>query len=153
MDIAREIDLIEEIVRLYGYDRVPATLPAVSVIAGVSDGKRSVEGRLREIMTGAGYTEVINYSFISPDAVDQLGLGEADERRSHVRIRNPLTEEQAVMRTTMIYSLLLNAKRNADCGRFDLKIFEMGRTFIRRGEGKAAPGTEPYGLSHHRSPI
>ena len=136
VDIAREIDLIEEIIRLYGYDRVSATLPGVSVIAGISDGKRSVEGRLREIMTGTGYTEVINYSFISPNAVDQLGLEETDERRSHVRIRNPLTEEQAVMRTTMTYSLLLNAKRNADCGRFDLKIFEMGKTFIRRGEGE-----------------
>ncbi|MBA4422597.1 MAG: phenylalanine--tRNA ligase subunit beta [Syntrophus sp. (in: bacteria)] len=136
VDITREIDLIEEIIRLYGYDRVPATLPGVSVIAGVSDGKRSVEGRLREIMTGAGYTEVINYSFISPNAVDQLGLGEADERRSHVLIRNPLTEEQAVLRTTIIYSLLLNAKRNADCGSFDLKIFETGKTFIRCGEGE-----------------
>ena len=91
-------------------------------------------------MTGAGYTEVINYSFVSPDAVDQLGLAETDERRRHVRIRNPLTEEQAVMRTTMIYSLLLNARRNADCGRFDLKIFEMGKTFIRRGEGNTARG-------------
>ena len=65
-------------------------------------------------------------------------------------IRNPLTEEQAVMRTTMTYSLLLNAKRNADCGRFDLKIFEMGKTFIRRGEGEQPVGTEPHGLSHHR---
>jgi len=136
VDIAREIDLIEEIVRLYGYDRVPATLPGVSVITGISDGKRLVEGRLREIMTGAGYTEVINYSFISPNAIDQLGLGEADERRSHLRIRNPLTEEQAVLRTTMTYSLLLNAKKNADYGRFDLKIFEMGKTFIRCGEGE-----------------
>jgi phenylalanyl-tRNA synthetase beta chain len=136
VDIVREIDLIEEVVRLYGYDRVPATLPGVSVSTGIIDGKRSVEGRLRDIMTGAGYTEVINYSFISPNAVDQLGLGEADERRSHLPIRNPLTEEQAVLRTTMIYSLLLNAKRNVDCGRFDLKIFEIGKTFIRRGEGE-----------------
>jgi phenylalanyl-tRNA synthetase beta chain len=136
VDILREIDLIEEIARLYGYDRVPATLPAVSVITGSRDGKGTAEGRLREIMTGAGYTEVINYSFISQSAVDQLGIEEADERRRHVRIRNPLTEEQAVMRTTMVYSLLLNAKRNADCGRFDLKIFEIGRTFIGRGEGE-----------------
>ncbi len=136
VDIAREIDLIEEIARLYGYDRVPATLPAVSVITGVREGKGTVEGRLREIMTGAGYTEVINYSFISQGAVDQLDIGEADERRRHVRIRNPLTEEQAVLRTTMVYSLLLNAKRNADCGRFDLKIFEVGRTFIGRREGE-----------------
>jgi phenylalanyl-tRNA synthetase beta chain len=136
IDILREIDLIEEIARLYGYDRVPATLPAVSVIQGSRDGKEAAEGRLREIMTGAGYTEVINYSFLSQSAVDQLGIGEADERRRHVRIRNPLTEEQAVMRTTIVYSLLLNAKRNADCGRFDLKIFEIGRTFIGRGEGE-----------------
>jgi phenylalanyl-tRNA synthetase beta chain len=136
VDIAREIDLIEEIIRLYGYGRVPETLPGISAIAGTSDGKRSVEGRLREIMNGAGYAEVINYSFISPDAVDRLGLGEADERRNHVRIRNPLTEEQAVLRTTMTYSLLLNGKRNADYGRFDLKLFEMGKTFIRRGEGE-----------------
>jgi phenylalanyl-tRNA synthetase beta chain len=136
VDIVREIDLIEEIARLYGYDRVPATIPAASVIAGVREGKGTVEERLREIMTGEGYTEVINYSFISPDAVDRLDIGETDERRCHVSIRNPLTEEQAVLRTTMVYSLLLNAKRNADCGGFDLKIFEVGRTFIRRVEGE-----------------
>ena len=136
VDIAREIDLIEEIARMHGYDRVPATLPAVSVIAGIADGKSAVEARIREIMTGAGYQEVINYSFVSPDAVDQLGLPETDERRLQVRIRNPLTEEQAVMRTTLVQSLLLNARRNADVGCFDLKIFETGRTFIRQGEGK-----------------
>ncbi len=135
VDIVREIDLIEEIARLYGYDQVPATIPAVSVIAGVREGKGTVEGRLREMMTGAGYTEVINYSFVSPAAVDQLGIENADERRFQVRIRNPLTEEQAVLRTTMVHSLLLNAKRNADYGGFDLKIFEVGRTFIGRGEG------------------
>jgi phenylalanyl-tRNA synthetase beta chain len=135
VDITREIDLIEEVARLYGYDRVPVTLPAVSVAAGSGEAKRTVEERLREIMIGAGYTEVINYSFISPGAVDQLGLEEKDERRGHVVIRNPLTEEQAVMRTTMTYSLLLNARRNADCGRFDIKIFEIGKTFIRHGEG------------------
>jgi len=135
--ITREIDLIEEIVRLHGYDRVPPTLPAISVIAvGRIDEKRKTEAWVREIMTGAGYTEVINYSFIPHVAVDQLGLDAADERRRHVRIRNPLTEEQAVLRTTMVYSLLRNAARNADVGRFDLKIFETGRTFIGMGEGK-----------------
>jgi len=137
VDITREIDLIEEIVRLYGYDRIPTTLPVVSVIAaGMIDQQRKTEAQVREIMTGSGYTEVINYSFIPQVAVDQLGLDAADERRRHVKIRNPLTEEQAVMRTTMVYSLLRNAARNADVGRFDLKIFETGRTFIGMGEGK-----------------
>jgi len=135
VDITREIDLIEEVARLYGYDRVPITLPAVSVVTGIEGAKRTVEDRLREVMTGAGYDEVINYSFISPEAVDQLGLKENDERRSQVVIRNPLTEDQAVMRTTMTYSLLLNARRNADCGCFDVKIFEIGKTFIQYGGG------------------
>jgi phenylalanyl-tRNA synthetase beta chain len=136
VDIGREIDLIEEIARMHGYDQVPATLPAVSVIAGIAEGKKVVEARIREIMTGAGYQEVINYSFVSPDAIDQLGLSEMDERRLHVRIKNPLTEEQAVMRTTLVQSLLCNARRNADVGGCDLKIFETGRTFVRQGEGK-----------------
>ncbi len=136
VDIAREIDLIEEVVRLYGYDRIPATLPSISVAAGTADRRAGIEELARGILAGSGYGEVINYSFISPEAVDQLGLGDADERRLLVRIRNPLTEEQAVLRTTMLHSLLLNAKRNADAGRFALKIFEVGRTFIRREEGK-----------------
>jgi len=136
VDILREIDLIEEIARLYGYERVSATVPAVSAIAGVREGKGTVEERLRAIMTGAGYAEVINYSFISSEAVDQLGIEAADQRRCHVRIRNPLTEEQSVLRTTMAHSLLLNAKRNADYGGFNLKIFEIGRTYIGRGEGE-----------------
>ncbi len=136
VDIAREIDLIEEIVRMHGYDRIPATLPAVSVMVGAANVLSEVEKRFREIVIGAGYQEVINYSFVSPAAVDQLGLSETDERRRQVGIRNPLTEEQAVMRTTLIRSLLLNARDNAAVGRFDLKIFETGRTFIRRGEGE-----------------
>ncbi len=136
VDIAREIDLIEEIARMHGYDRVPVTLPAVSVISGAAGRRGEVEARFREVLTGSGYQEVINYSFVAPDAVDRLGLPEGDERRLLVRIRNPLTEEQAVMRTTLVQSLLLNVRRNADVGRFDLKIFETGRTFISQGAGK-----------------
>ena len=135
VDITREIDLIEEIARLHGYDRVPVTLPAVSVLAGAADGKTEVEKRFRETVTGAGYQEVINYSFVSPAAADQLGLALEDERRLQVRIRNPLTEGQAVMRTTLIPSLLMNARDNAAVGNFDLKIFETGRAFIRQGDG------------------
>ena len=136
IDICREIDLIEEIVRLFGYDRVPATLPRIAVAAGAVSVAHRVERQVRAVLNGAGYTEVINYSFVSADAVDRLGLLDRDERRTPVRIRNPLTEEQAVLRTTMSYSLLLNARRNADLGCPSLKFFETGRTFIALGEGK-----------------
>ena len=74
-------------------------------------------------MTGAGYQEVINYSFVSPNAVDQLGLPETDERRLQVRIRNPLTEEQAVMRTTLIQSLLLQCAEQRRCRLFRSEDF------------------------------
>lgn len=131
VDITREIDLIEEIARLYGYDRIPATLPLVSAISeGSGDRKRMAETAIRQIMNGFGYTEVINYSFIHPSAVDDLFLPSNDGRRSQILIKNPLTDEQSVMRTTMVYSLLKNVLKNFDLGRPDLKIFEIGRTYL-----------------------
>lgn len=137
VDITREIDLIEEIARLFGYDRIPATLPLVSVISEESGSKkRRAEAVVRQIMNGAGYTEVINYSFINPTSADDLFLARTDERRRQVLIRNPLTEEQSAMRTTMIYSLLKNVSKNNDFGRSDLKIFEIGRTYIGDKEGR-----------------
>jgi len=137
VDITREIDLIEEIARLFGYDRIPATLPLVSVISEESGSKtRRAEAAVRQIMNGAGYTEVINYSFIHPSSGNDLLLAKTDERRRQVRIKNPLTEEQSVLRTTMLYSLLRNVSKNSDLGRSDLKIFEIGRTYIGSLEGK-----------------
>ncbi len=137
VDITREIDLIEEIARLFGYDRIPATLPLVSVISGGNDnGKMRVETAVRRIMNGTGYTEVINYSFISPVSVEDLFLPLDDQRRKLVRIKNPLTEEQSVMRTTMLYSLLKNVQKNNGVGRQDLKLFEIGRTYVGCDDAK-----------------
>ena len=131
VDIVREIDLIEEVARLFGYDRVPATLPLVSVISeGAGEPKRKAEEAIRRIMNGAGYSEVINYSFVNPSSVDEMLLDTRDERRRLVKIKNPLTEEQSVMRTTMIHSLLKNVIKNNDLGQYDLKIFEIGRTYF-----------------------
>ena len=136
VDITREIDLIEEVTRLYGYDRVPVTLPDVAVTEMVGIPRLDLEERIRTVLTGNGYNEVINYSFISPQSVDYLGLTENDERRRLVHIKNPLVEDQAVMRTTMIFALLDSLKKNANNGCFNLKLFEMGRIFLSCGAGK-----------------
>ena len=130
VDISREIDLIEEIARLYGYDHVPETLPAASHLTLEKDRKKVLEERIRRLLNGCGYSEVITYSFITPAAPDQLSLDAGDARRNLVRIRNPLTEEQSVMRTTLVYSLLETMRKNAHAGCFDLKIFETGRIFL-----------------------
>jgi phenylalanyl-tRNA synthetase beta chain len=130
VDITREIDLIEEIARLYGYDRIPATLPLVSPISqGSGERKRTAESAIRHIMNGFGYTEAINYSFIHPSAADDLLLFPDDSRRKQILIKNPLSDEQSVMRTTIVYGLLRNVLKNFASGRADMKLFEIGRTY------------------------
>ena len=136
VDITREVDLIEEVARLYGYDRVPVTLPDVSVAEMVTIPRLDLEERIRCLLTGNGYTEVVNYSFITPLSIDYLCLKETDERRKLVFIKNPLVEDQSVMRTTMVFGLLDTLKKNANNGCIHLKLFEMGRIFLSRGEGK-----------------
>lgn len=136
VDIVREIDLIEEVARIYGYDRIPVTVPAVSAMPVVREGRPALEERIREVLGGSGYAEVITYSFISRASVDQLGLSGDDERRKLVTIRNPLTEDQSVMRTTMVYSLLRIMADNARSGNQNLKIYEIGRVFIGTSAGE-----------------
>ena len=136
VDILREIDLIEEVIRLYGYDRVPTTLPAVAVTEIEVIPRLDLEERIRQLLIGSGYTEIVNYSFGIPVAADILCLPENDERRRLVRIKNPLGEDLSAMRTTMIYGLLDTAKKNANNGSFDLRIFEIGRIFLKRKDGE-----------------
>ena len=136
VDITREIDLIEEVVRLYGYDRVPISLPAVSVTELDVIPRLALEERLRRLCIGSGFSEIINFSFTTPASVDYLDLPTEDERRRLVEIKNPLTEEQSVMRTTLAFGLLETLKKNNNNASFNVKVFEMGRTFLQRQPGE-----------------
>lgn len=136
VDLGREIDIIEEIARIRGYDSIPATLPAVSLAPVRQEARRRLEDRAREILTGNGYSEVITYSFLSPQWADRLNLPEEDERRKLLRIKNPLAEDQSVMRTTLLCGLMETMKKNAHMGCPDLKIFEIGKVFFAQGRGK-----------------
>ncbi|MDP2268152.1 MAG: phenylalanine--tRNA ligase subunit beta, partial [Deltaproteobacteria bacterium] len=134
VDIEREIDLIEEIVRIRGYESIPTTLPIVT-LEPVRKGKRKiVEDMMRGNLTGNGYSEVITYSFVSPQWTGRLSIGEGDDRSRLVRIKNPLAEDQSVMRTTLLGGLLETMKRNSRLSSFDLKIFEVGKVFISQGK-------------------
>lgn len=136
VDISREIDLIEEIIRIHGYDGVPMSLPAVPERTDIKNEEKTLEEKIRVILTGQGYSEVINYSFIMPESANILGLKEDDEGRKFVMIKNPLTEDQSVMRTSLVYGLLDTMRKNANAGCFDLRIFEKGKIYIAQKEGE-----------------
>jgi len=128
-DIEREIDLIEEVARLIGYDRIPVTMPTSTVSSQPLPRHLQLKKVLCDSMASLGFAEVINYSFVSAASVDRLGLAADDPRRQTVQILNPLTEEQAVMRTTLVPSLLETAARNIAYRTNDLALFELRPVF------------------------
>ncbi len=128
-DLEREVDLIEEVARLTGYDQIPVTMPVSSLTCQQLPGHLSLERRVRDRMAHMGYSEVINYSFFNADCLNKLGLAEDDLRRQNVQILNPLTEEQGSMRTTLVPSLLETAARNLAYRSEDLALFELRPVF------------------------
>lgn len=137
-DVQREADLIEEVARIHGLDALPATLPSRERAVG----GLTVEQRLRrsaeDAMRYMGFSEVVTWSFISPDYFERLRLPEGDERRRALQIENPLSEEQSVMRTTLLPGMLDVARRNLSAHREELRLFESGRVFFSRGQTELA---------------
>lgn len=133
VDIEREADLVEEIARLYGYDNIPVTLPQVHLSFPEQDPRRKKRNNLAYSLACAGYTEAINYSFISRNFAEMLSLPPSDKRSESVALLNPLSEEQAVMRTLLLPGLLENVKRNINFQKTAVKLFEIGKVFFPAG--------------------
>jgi phenylalanyl-tRNA synthetase beta chain len=138
VDLPREIDLIEEVARLHGFQRIPVTLPSGRVSAAKKTKMQGAADRARNLLVSMGFWEVINYSFISPKMLQDLKIPPQDKRSRVLRIHNPLNEDQAVMRTTLIPGLLQVARTNIHRQNVDLKLFELGRVFFPR-EGHDLP--------------
>lgn len=136
-DIERDIDLIEEVARLYGYDRIPVTMPIGTVDAPLPPKRQKVQKLLRQIMVKTGFSEAMNYSFIAADAMKKIGLHATDDRHLHVPIMNPLSEDQAVMRTSLVPSLLETVSRNLNYRSLDLQLFELRPVFLSQGDHAA----------------
>lgn len=132
VDLTREIDLIEEVARLTGYNEIPTTLPLVPMTFSARDGLRTQRQELAGMMVALGFHEAVNYSFVAPQHADLLALPPEDARRRTVSLLNPLAEDQSVMRTTLLPGLLENARRNIYHQQPDVRLFEVGKIFIRR---------------------
>ncbi|MGI9861854.1 phenylalanine--tRNA ligase subunit beta [Moorella naiadis] len=129
-DLTSEIDLVEEIARLYGYNQIPATLPGNISAREKQPPSQRWEEAGREAAAAAGLTEVVTYSFIGPRALDQLRLPAGHPWRRTVAIQNPLREEQSLLRPSLLPGLLEVAGRNASRRVLPVAIYEMGRVFI-----------------------
>jgi len=135
-DVMHDIDLIEDIARLYGYNNIPVKLPEGTMPAGRINKRRNLIQRIKTLLRKNGFSEAINYSFMNTVHLDVLGIGESDYRRTAViNLLNPLRAEEAVLRTTLVPALLENLGRNLNRGTSGLKLFELSKVFVR-SQGK-----------------
>ena len=128
-DIEIEEDIIEEVARLYGYDKLPVTIPKGSNEAS-QPYSRDVKDLARETMCALGCDEIQTYSFVSPKGVDNLRIGEDSWERGFVKIINPLGEDTSVMRTILMPGLLEVLGRNYSRNNEAVRAFEIGNTFM-----------------------
>ncbi|HLM26771.1 MAG TPA: phenylalanine--tRNA ligase subunit beta [Thermoleophilaceae bacterium] len=153
-DVQREADMIEEVARVHGLDRLPATLPARREATGGLTGHAGLRRRLEDALRHRGLYETVSYSFIAPAALDRLRLGEGDPA---LAIANPLSTDQSVMRPLLLPGLLDAARHNNAHDRPDLALFESAHVYRpsavpppRSGDG---PQTSPRGVrpsdEHH----
>ncbi|MBC2852745.1 MAG: phenylalanine--tRNA ligase subunit beta [Cetobacterium somerae] len=131
-DLTRTADLYEEIIRMYGFDNIENKMPEENIRPGVKDSMTVVVDEAKEILAKLGLQEVINYSFISKDAIKMLGITEPT-----LEITNPISDDMAVMRPTLIYSLLSNVRDNLNRNQNGLRFFEVSRVFTPKEDGLA----------------
>ncbi len=142
-DVTREVDLIEEVARVHGIDRhLPSTLPgAAAAGAGGLSRPQRLRRRAEDAIRDLGFDEVVGWSFTDPGEPGRLRIPADDPRAAGVAISNPLSEDQSVMRTTLLGSLLDAARRNRARDADRVALFESGRVYLNSSPaGRMAAG-------------
>ncbi|HZD60218.1 MAG TPA: phenylalanine--tRNA ligase subunit beta [Anaerolineae bacterium] len=140
-DLEREIDLIEEIARIYGYNNIESTLPESSGKQGGLSIRQKIAESIKGRLVASGLSETITYSFIDPQDIDYLQVPTGDPLRWFVELMNPLSEAMSVLRTTLLANLLRVIKYNVNREQYDVQAFEIGHVFWHE-EGKELPDEE-----------
>lgn len=123
-DLQRAADIYEEVIRMYGFENIEDKIPEASIESGKENINFTISNLVRNILKESGLNEVINYSFIPKEAKELFNLGD-----DIIEIKNPLSEDMAIMRSSLIYSLLANIRDNLYRNQNDLKIFEVAKSF------------------------
>ena len=128
-DIEQEADICEEVLRYAGYERIPNTLMTGETTRGGLNDRQRRFMALRGMLSGMGFYEIETFSFIAQKAIDQLGLPSDDARNRPVTLRNPLGEDTACMRTTLLCGLLKTLSTNMNGGVEAGRLYEIGNVF------------------------
>lgn len=144
-DLELPQDLIEEVARLHGYDRIPTTLPVAELLPARLPPGHVLADRARTLLAGLGLTELMTMPFVAAEDLLRLRLDEADPRRVGIRILNPVQEQDSQLRTTLLPSLLRVARQNRSRQVDRVAVFEVCRVFVPKA-GEALPD-EPLQLA------
>jgi phenylalanyl-tRNA synthetase beta chain len=136
VDVSRHEDLVEEVARLSGYNSIPITFPLIPSDTRLPSRRWMVRNEIKNVLLGYGFSEAINYSFIDCSACEQLRLGPDDPRRNMLEILNPLSEDQSVMRTSLVPGIIGTMHRNVSMQIKTLKLFEIGKIFFDTGKNR-----------------
>jgi phenylalanyl-tRNA synthetase beta chain len=142
-DVQREADLIEEVARVHGLDRLPTTLPARRTAVGRLTPAQRERRRLEDALRDRGLLEIVAYSFTAPSALESLGFDPA----AALRLANPLSEDQSVMRPLLLPGLLDAARHNAARGRGDVGLFESAHVYEPSREEGGPPAHERHHIA------
>ncbi len=128
-DVEGEADLSEEALRVYGYDHIPSTLLRGETTPGGRSDRMRLKDEISRVLTGMGFYEIMNFSFVSPKQIEKLGLEKGDKRLNPLPIRNPLGEDTSVMRTTLAPDMLSTLALNMNHGNEEARLYEVAATF------------------------
>lgn len=128
-DITREIDLIEEIARLNGYNKIKSELPKCGIVEAEQPPLSQLNRKVKNILAGFGFQEIITYSFINRGYLDGLQVEDNDRLKNCIPVINPISQEMDVLRTTLIPGMLETMAKNINSGISDLALFETGKVF------------------------
>jgi phenylalanyl-tRNA synthetase beta chain len=143
-DVTREADVIEEVARVHGLDEhLPSTLPAEAAQAGGLGGDQRLRRRAEDALRDLGFDEIVGWSFTDPGEAGRLRIQADDPRAEAVAISNPLSEDQSVMRTTLLGSLLGAARGNLARDAERVALFESGRVYLPVSEAEEFTGQRP----------
>ncbi|RKD27292.1 phenylalanyl-tRNA synthetase beta subunit [Caminicella sporogenes DSM 14501] len=128
-DLQQEIDFVEEVARIYGYDIINSTLPK-GAVWGAKTNAQEIESYTKNILYSLGFNEISTYSFVGPKSLDMIKIPEESFLRRTVKLINPLGEEYSIMRTTLIPSMMEVLTKNINRNVKQAFAFEIGRVFI-----------------------